>query len=355
MKILLIITSLGVGGEQKAARILTNEFIKKGHKVFILSLLPKSEKTFLFNSEINISYIKHNNTRLRHFNRICGILDASNRIKPDVILAFAAIPSIYCSALRKKLGIPVVITERNDPKAYPIVFKAIRRMVFPQSDFAVFQTNEASKCYPFISNSKKAVIPNAVDTENLVQDNILCRRKVIVNISRFVNSKRQEDLIKAFASISTLLPNYTLELYGDGPTKQQIIKYAMSVNCPDKICFFDSDPNVWNKIKDASIFVLCSEHEGIPNSLIEALYFGVPSISTNCRIGGPKDLINDRENGILVPVRDVNSLAKAILEIANDQSLADKFSANSKKKMLDYTPEIIADKWLRIFQSVAQG
>ena len=354
MRILFVISSLRVGGEQQAATIITNQFIKLGHDVAILSLLPKAPKSFAFNGNIQVKFTDSDKSSNRHLKRMRSILDTSREYKPDVILAFAAIPSIYCSVLKRRLRVPVVITERNDPAAYSKLIKCIRRLVYPLSDYAVFQTNDASDCFQFIPDSKKIVISNPVDSDWMTPEAIASRRKAIVNISRFVDSKRQGDLVEAFVSIAPLIPDFRLEFYGDGPTKERVIEIAKNTECSNRILFFEALPNVWDRIKNASVFVLCSDHEGMPNSLIEALFLGVPSVATDCRIGGPKELIDNGINGILVPVGDKGSLADAILRIARDEQFAKELSMGSMRKMQGFAPRTIAEKWLRVFSQLCK-
>ena len=99
------------------------------------------------------------------------------------------------------------------------------------------------------------------------------------------------------------------------------------------------------------IFAFTSKHEGFPNALLEALYYGVPSISTNCP-HGPSDMINDGENGFLVPVGDVDTLAKKIQLLIESKKLQQKFSNAALESTKKYEMEHIAEKWMRIITDV---
>ncbi|EGI2115021.1 glycosyltransferase family 4 protein, partial [Listeria monocytogenes] len=117
MKILFVISSIGIGGEQRVASILTDHFIKQGHIVDILTF-KRNEKSFEFNSKINITCIKEKQGIFKNFNRVKEIRRFSRQGNYDIVIGFAVIPSILCSFANIGLKSPVVICERNDPASY---------------------------------------------------------------------------------------------------------------------------------------------------------------------------------------------------------------------------------------------
>ena len=102
------------------------------------------------------------------------------------------------------------------------------------------------------------------------------------------------------------------------------------------------------------MFVMASRFEGMPNALMEAMACGLPCISADCDFG-PGELIQDHENGILVPVEDVERLAAAMAEVADNQKLAEKLSQNGPQIRKTHNGEIIAAMYHQYIADVIEG
>ena len=112
--------------------------------------------------------------------------------------------------------------------------------------------------------------------------------------------------------------------------------------------------NIRDKIKDASLFVMSSDYEGVSNALMEALALGIPSISTDSDGGGARMLIEDGQNGILVPIKDETALAKKMEYILSDSDISKKLSENAIKSMKAYNPDVINKKWEEVIISLCK-
>ena len=100
------------------------------------------------------------------------------------------------------------------------------------------------------------------------------------------------------------------------------------------------------------MFILASNYEGMPNSLIEAMSLGLVCISTDCPCGGPRDLIEDGVNGLLVPVGDKDAMAAAMTRILENRELADKMGAEASKIQEKCSPEVTNTKWKKFFDKI---
>lgn len=352
MRILLVISSLGIGGEQRAASNLTFHFVEQGHDVTVLTFdLGPEDKRIAFDKRIGI--IVKNNTK----NNLYKLMCIRQLVKGyDVVIGFAIIPSILSSfaAIGKK--VPVVVCERNDPDVYPRLWKAVRSLAYRFAKGAIFQTNDASAYFDRKYFKKRTVIPNPVrtDIKNYIKP-INQRARVIVNTSRLTRVKNQELLIRAFSRISSKYPDYAVELFGEGNNRENLLKMVSEYGLESKIHINPAIKDIFSAISPFSIFVLTSNHEGFPNSLAEAMSLGLACISVNCRIGGPKDMIKNGENGILVDVDDEDELSSALDVLLADDEYRRRLSQNAMELADTLSIQKIGDKWLTFLGEIANG
>ena len=105
---------------------------------------------------------------------------------------------------------------------------------------------------------------------------------------------------------------------------------------------------------DSEVFVLTSDYEGIPNTIIEAMSVGMPVVSTDCDPGGARLLIENGVNGFIVPKNKPQAIAEKIIEIFSSQELRKKFSTEAAKITECFTEEKIAKQWLDYIHKVAK-
>jgi glycosyltransferase involved in cell wall biosynthesis len=159
-------------------------------------------------------------------------------------------------------------------------------------------------------------------------------------------------LIRAFAYIYKKHKDYKLIIYGNGSMKEELKTYASQLLPRRSFVFESASEEILKKINDAGIFVLSSDYEGLPNALIEAMAIGLPCVSTDCPSGGPRMLIDNYKNGILVDVADEEALAMALNEIILNKNLADKLGKNAKKIRFRLEEEKIINEWENFFEEI---
>lgn len=171
------------------------------------------------------------------------------------------------------------------------------------------------------------------------------RAKKIVTAGRLVPQKNYDILIRAFKEVSKEFPEYTLTIYGNGDERAKLENLICNLELREKVLLPGATKDLFNEIIDAEIFVLSPNFEGMPNALIEAMALGIPCISTDCPSGGPRSLIKNMHNGILVTVNEVDEMVKAIKLILTDRKKSQKISTEAVKVRVELDKDRICNRW----------
>jgi len=155
---------------------------------------------------------------------------------------------------------------------------------------------------------------------------------VCINVASFYAKKNQKDLISAFADSLRVQPNMVLLLVGDGPLRVGLEKLAIDYGIMNKVRFLGLRDDVMRLLAIADLFILPSHWEGLPISILEAMYSCLPVIATD--VGGNSDIVQDGRTGLLVKPGDVNGLADAIIKMASDRELSRTMGAQGEKLVL---------------------
>ena len=279
--------------------------------------------------------------------------------KPEIIVSFLPEPNFLNLILKSKFKIPIIISIRNDPKEEykSNLYNRLMKKYYPQADAIVYQTEEAKNFFRNIigNNVIQEIIPNPINEEFIERPYKGIRKKIIVTVGRLQEQKNHKLLIDAFEKVSNQIPDYKLVIYGDGNKKQELETYIKSKNLLDKVMLAGNTKEVKKHIYDASLFILSSDYEGMPNALMEAMALGLPVISTDCPCGGPKFLIDNGKNGILVKVKDVEAMSKAILKVLENKNYADYLSMNASKIAETLNPTKINNEWKKIIEKIGKN
>ncbi|MCR4990338.1 MAG: glycosyltransferase [Lachnospiraceae bacterium] len=275
-------------------------------------------------------------------------------IKPDIIISFLGKNNVMALRSSKGLGIPVVVSVRSNPaREYADrLLNMSMKSLFQKAAGIAVQTNGAADFFKGALKDKCKVLPNSLhpgfmDRAIVPFDE---REKEIISVGRLDENKNQILLIRAFADVVKIHPEYKLRLFGDGPSKGDFEKEAKNLGLNDSNVIFEGNvSDVASKISRASIFVLPSKQEGMPNALLEAMSLGIACISTDCPCGGPADIINDGQNGLLIPMGNdddmKDSLVKALLRLIEDKALPSSISNKALDIRKTYAPERINGLW----------
>lgn len=355
-KIAVITFSLSNNGAERVFTELSNEWLRQGHSVTVIQFEKNAFGSESFDldpgvEEITLGHKDISNKLLRYFAYLNDIRKYLRTYQETVVIAFSATTQVIVAMASLFLKNRIIFSERNDPNSCPYskLMRNLRNISFHKAKCIVFQTEDARKYFPRSIRNRGIIIVNPINPvlpERFKGE----RRKVIITAARLRPQKNLSLLIDAFAMFHTDFPEYELEIYGIGEEKEKLEKLASFHNISDQVHFmgFNSDVNI--KMRDATMYVCSSDYEGISNSMLEALGMGVPTISTDCPIGGARQVIKDHENGILVPIQNANKLYEAMAEIAGDRNLSSHLSEHGSLVREKYKVERIAKQWEKCFE-----
>lgn len=356
MKIVFLSFLQGFGGAEKQNIALANEMAERGHDVYLISLYIDNVR-YVLSSKVKYYYVPDKTkSLLKIWYRYREIKKMLYQIRPDVVVNFWFQTAYLAAWMPKSITGKVVYAERGDPGAdeYAGLLGLIRSLSSPRIDKFVFQSSGARDYFKASIQEKSTIIMNPVFVNREQFPCDFTRRKAIVTVGRLHEQKNQKLLIQAFSKISQVISDYILEIYGEGPLELELQKLIRNLNLEQRVFLKGTSSEIHQKIYDAALFVLSSDYEGLPNTLLEAMALGVPSISTDCRPGGARDIIDNGENGLIVSRDNVSELANAMLQLVQNSEEATYLGRRAAEKMKTLNKENIYNLWEKCFEGIVE-
>lgn len=355
MKVTLFIASLYGGGAERVTCNLASYLVQHGHHVEILSMSETKER-YELDARVSTKFLlplgerkgKAWNTIIR-FPRLWKYL---RETESDVYVVMLPKTTIMLLMFRWMTRARVIAAERVDPAIYPTKIAKLLKKCAKKADGFVFQTEDAKAWYgEAVKEIQTAVIPNAINPafiRPLYQGE---KRKLIAGAGRLNDQKNFSLLIRAFARIADEFPDYNLVIYGEGDKRGELEKLVEELGLKDRVFLPGNIQNVAEEMEQNSMFVLSSDFEGMPNALMEAMALGLPCISTDCPCGGPRFLIQNEENGFLVPVGDEEKMAAKMRSLLKNERSAKAIAQKARLIQNDLSPDRIYGKWEQFIKS----
>lgn len=355
MKILYVITGLAQGGAERVVCDLADAMFSKGHTVKI-AYLTGDILTSPINQEIEI--IDINLTNLQSLPK--AYLRLSNFIrnyKPDVVHAHMVHANILTRVIRLITPMPKLICTAHSSNEGGVlrmlcyrITDSLANLTTNVSSTAVASfemkyavpKNSMSTVYNGVDFHKFNYIPeakNRIAKELDLSNNI----RIILAVGRFSFPKNYSNLLSAISILKEQLnTHFILLIAGDGELREEIEKLIKKLNISDNVILLGRRRDIPELMSACDAFVLSSDYEGLPTVLIEALACQAHVVSTE--VSGANEIIG--EYGYIVPVKDSEKLAKAIIKVLNfkERNILGKNYAKDK-----FDLNIISKKWLDIY------
>ncbi len=358
------LNTLCQGGAERVVSNLANQFAEQGYKVYVATEWY-DENEFQLDPRVNrvhvgLREVDENKNRItKFFLRIKYLREFMDREKPDVLVAFAQRANYRALMASRKKDIPVVISIRTDPVGhYDAISDKIQiPWLFPKAAGCVFQTTGQKEWFAPYLQDNSTIILNPVNPKYIGVPKPEVRDKAVVHHARLVDFKNQPMLCRAFLKVHEKHPDYVLKIYGpdsqDG-TKEILDDIIAKNHAEDYILLLGGSDSLEKELPHGAVYAFSSDWEGLPNSLMEAMALGMPCVATDCPCGGPRTIMKDGENGLLVPIKDEDAMAAAINRLIEDRELAERLGDNAReiadicngesvfRQWRDYLDEIIA-------------
>ena len=368
MRILLMVQSLTGGGAERVAALWCTGFVERGYEVGItLDCSSKTSITYKIPSSVKmfniygITFIRRITDiicpQIRNFFLIRKIKRVIFDFHPDVIIGVMQPWAEWAKIATNGMAVKIINTEHNSferPNCAPMSKETwIKKYVWNKHYNHVTVLNNVDKICAQDYLDNVTVLPNPlafVPCKDLSD-----KKKIILAAGRFEDwhYKGFDILIKVWKEVAPIFRDWNLEIVGKGKKKDFNIVKKMIVDAgvEHRVTILGYQANMLPIYQRASVFMLTSRYEGFGMVLIEAMSQGCAPIACDYK-GRQREIITNKEEGILCEPEDIYSLTKALIKMISDDMYRKKIQINAIKRSNFYKLDNIIDRWEEIFKKI---
>lgn len=358
MKISYLITRAECGGAQSHLLELIRGIREKAEASLIVG-----EEGFLCAAVrelgVHVSIVPSLVPQVSVRNDVCAIREIRQLlagIRPDLVHCHSSKAGLIGRISARSLGIPSVFTAHGwaFTQGTPLARKAIAIpseyiggrlgsavIAVSQNDYSLAQK------YRICKQSRLFMIPNAVKRAAKIADPV-ASPPIIISVARLAAPKDPLLILKALAGCSG---DFRLWLVGDGPLRAEAERAAERLGLASRTVFWGSRTDVADLLSQAQIFVLASDYEGLPISILEAMSAGLPVIAS--KVGGVSELVIEGETGIQVTPKSVVELRNALRYfILSPESRRKAAELGRTRAAMCFSMEQMVSKTMSVYDTV---
>lgn len=362
MKIMYIITKADeIGGAQIHVKDLCQGLKAKGFAIEVIvgeSGLLVDDLTRLNIKTHIIKYLVRNISPWQDILCTFEIRKKIKSFKPDVIALHSSKAGIVGRLASLFTGIPVVFTAHGWAFADGVpllkrrLYALIEKSISPLATRIITVSKQDQMLadeMKIVSLKKQVVIHNGISDKTIVKNksNVAKDSINLVSVARFTEQKDHITLFNALTKITDL--KWELNLIGKGPLLEESKALVEKMNLSHRVNFLGEQQDVDYFLSQADIFLLVSNWEGFPISILEAMRAELPVIASD--VGGINEALIDGETGYLIPRKDYLFLAECISKLISNEKLRMEMGSNARELYLKkFTIDKMIDKTIEVYQ-----
>lgn len=360
---MLAVSSMTAGGAERVAATLVNHWSANGHKVALLTVASTDLDFFPLDKRVTriALGLRRDSSRwhdflVDNFKRVRKLRAAIRDFEPEIILSFLATTNVRMLLASIGTGIPVIVEEHTDPRQNPVssTTRFLRRWLYKRASAVVVLTpGIALWASGFVKNEAIKVIPNPISQQFRTNGNLEPARDChqVIAMGRLEKLKGFDMLLRAFAQSARQHPGWTLKILGDGPERDSLQALAVALQIGDRVKLQPPAKEAEKELHSSDLFVLSSRYEGLPMVLLEAMACGLPVISFDCP-SGPREIIHDDEDGLLIPPNEIGALARAMSRLMSSEHERKRLGQCAAHIVDRFGLAKVADMWSALFEQV---
>ncbi len=366
MRLTLVTPSLLCGGAERAAILIAEGFLKKGNQVSFVTIA--GTKNDFYNVPDGVDRLALNiagnsptpfHALWNNLYRLWVLRQIIRSLQPDAVISFLVETNILTLLALIGTNYPVLVNEQNNPGSdTKNVWKKLRHWIYPLANKVVSVSEGVDNYFDnWLPKTQRAVIfnplqpisnePGTFDLPKGADPN----KKWAIAMGRLVYQKNFELLLSAFHKIIDRYPDWQLLIFGEGEMRKELENLRDQLGLGDRVLLPGQTNNPIAALKTAKLFILSSRWEGLPAVLFEALACGLPVISTDCP-SGPREIIRDGVDGILVSNEDVSALATAMGRLMSDEKKRQILADRAQEATERFSLEKVIPLWESLINQV---
>jgi GalNAc-alpha-(1->4)-GalNAc-alpha-(1->3)-diNAcBac-PP-undecaprenol alpha-1,4-N-acetyl-D-galactosaminyltransferase len=363
MRIMLAVSSMVAGGAERVAATLVNCWCAEDHKVALITVASSDLDFYALDQRVTRIALDLNRSSrswrdfvVDNFKRVRKLRSAIRDFKPEVILSFLDTTNVRMLLASIGTGVPVIVEEHTDPTQSSLgrSVKFLRRLLYKRARaVVVLHPGIARWARSFVRSEAIYVIPNPISSQFRKNGRVNPARDGhrVIAIGRLETVKGFDMLLRAFAQSAQQHPGWTLKIIGDGSKREQLHALAAALQIGDRVSWERAVKEPEKELHRSDLFVLSSRYEGFPMVLLEAMACGLAVVSFDCP-SGPREIIHDGEDGLLVPANEIGALAAAMSRLMSSEDERKRLGERAAHVVERFGVAKVADMWTTVFEQV---